>query len=269
MNEFLPDLFVESIQRLALGIECTDAMLGSRIGWPVEVALDGVPHPLPRHLRPPDANRWEPPTSLRVVPRRDSCRHAVLRTPVTPDTIGLRIVDREQRFVPRRLSIELGESTGGRSVRPALYPGATYPVSAGAVGMRGRIIRDGAALRWARVEARRTTDDVVVGRAFGDQHGEFLLVLHSEATRGADLILPFELTVAVFGPETPPDPGAIEGSDFDPLWDLPVEPVDLGPDGDQVLAGELLPDGYVSRPGSVREVEFSWHGLIREEFDFS
>src|SRR5690606_41956645 len=57
MNEFLPDLFVESIQRLALGIECTDAMLGSRIGWPVEVALDGVPHPLPRHLRPPDANR--------------------------------------------------------------------------------------------------------------------------------------------------------------------------------------------------------------------
>jgi hypothetical protein len=270
MNEFLPSSFAESIQRLALGIECQDAMLESRIGWPVDVAVDGVPHPLPQRLRGPDTSPWDEPTSLQVIARRDSCRHAVLLTAITVDAIAVRITDREQRFVPRRLSIELGDPIGaGRGVRPALYPGAAYPVNSGAVGMRGRIVRDGEPMRWARVEARRTPDDVVVGRGAGDEHGEFLLVLHSEARRGADLILPIELTVTVFGPDILPDPADFEAADVDPLWDLPVETVEQGSAGDQVLAGELLPNGYVSRPGSIRDVEFGWHGLIREEFDFS
>ncbi|MQA90391.1 MAG: hypothetical protein GEU90_09155 [Gemmatimonas sp.] len=270
MNEFLPAHYVESIQRLALGIECTDPLIRSRIGWPVRVTRDGSPFPIPSWKRDPDASRWEVPTVLEVLPRSDSCRHAVLLKSTTAEPIGLRIVDRSQRFVPRRLSIRLDEPIGGgRRVRPALFPGAAYPIPPGAVGVRGRILRNGEPMRWARAEARRTTDDVLVGRGFGDEHGEFVLVLEAEAGRGADLILPLTVTVIVFGPDVEADPDDFPDAAIDPLWDLPVEEAVIGPIGEEVLAGERLPAGYVSRPGSTRDVEFSWHGFVREEFDFS
>jgi hypothetical protein len=152
-------------------------------------------------------------------------------------------------------------------IRPALFPGAAYPLPAGAVGCRGRVtqVADGAPLRWARVLAERG-DGTVVGRAHGDENGEFLLLLNSAVVVGADLALPLAATVTVFGPGVPPSPSPGDPAD-DPLWDLPLEAADDTGFGEQVLAGEVEPDGYVA--GSVRTVEFGLDGLRSEEFDFS
>jgi hypothetical protein len=270
MNQFLESRFSESVRRLALGIECTDALLRMRVGMPIEVSMDGIPRPRPSHQRDPGGSRWDVQSVLEVIERHDSCRHVVLLRAGIEESVAIRIRDARQRYVARRIEVELPEPIGGgRAVRPALFPAAAYPLPAGAVGMRGRIERDGAPMRWARAEARRATDDVLVGRAHGDQHGEFVLLLQPEASRGADLILPLQVRVTVFGPGTAPDPEAVEGSAIDPLWDLPMEDAAIGAGGEETLRGERLPAGYVSRPNSSREVEFGWHGLVREEFDFS
>jgi hypothetical protein len=270
MNEVLATRWSESVRRLALGIEPTDPLIRSRIARRIDVALDGTPSPVPRRLRDPGASPWEEPTLLARVDRHRSCRHVVLAGPGVEDPIALRLDDPTQRYVPRRLSIRLPDPLGaGRRIRPTLYPGAAYGLAAGALGLRGRIVRDGEPMRWARAEARRTADDVVVGHAHGDQHGEFLLVLDQAASRGADLILPLEVQVTVFGPDDAPLPEDFPDADTDPLWDLPVEEVDLTVDAEGVLAGTTRPDGFTSRPGSIRAVTLSWHGLVREEFDFS
>ena len=270
MNEFLPSRYVESVARLALGIECQDALRRGRIGWPIEVTLDGTPRPLPAARRSPGESPWSEPTVLRVIGRKDSCRHLLIVERGVRDPVVIRILDATQRFAPRRLAIRLPDPvTLGRQVRPVLHAGAAYPVPAGAVGIRGRVLRDGEPMRWARVEAHRTTDDVLIGRGAGDEHGEFVLLLDPEASRGADLVLPLTVRVTVFGPDTQPDPDDFPEPEIDPLWDLPVEEAAITPAGEAVLAGESLPAGYVSRPGSIREVDFSWHGLVREQFDFS
>lgn len=270
MNEILASRWSESVRRLALGIEPTDPLIGSRIGQRVDVTLDGTPWPLPRRLRDPGASPWEEPTVLTRVDRHRSCRYAILQGPAVEDPVALRFEDPTQRYVPRRLLVRLPDPIGtGRRVRPTLHPGAAYGLPAGAVGVRGRIVRDGEPLRWARAEARRSVDDVLVGFAHGDQHGEFLLVLDQAASRGADLILPLEVEVTVLGPDTAPDPDDFPDADTDPLWDLPVEEVDLTVGAEEVLAGRTRPGGYASRPGSIRTVMLSWHGLVREEFDFS
>ena len=269
-NEFLPAVWDELVVRLALGIEPTDPLLRSRIGQPVRIARDGVPFPAPAHLRDPRVSRWEEQTVLRRVGRGDSCRFVLRVEPGVDDPIDLRIEDQSRRYVPRRLRIRLPDPIGsGRQIRPALLPGAAYGVPAGAVGVRGRIVRDGDPLRWCRVEARRVVDALLVGRAHGDEHGEFLLLLEPAASRGADLTLPVEVTVSVFGPDVAPDPDDVPNSAADPLWDLPLEEADLTAGADAVLAGLALPDGYVTRPNSVREVQVSWNGLVREQFDFS
>lgn len=270
MNQYFEDRWIESIRRLALGIECTDPLTRMRIGHPLIVRMDGVPEALPSWRRDPRTRPWDEADSLKTIRRKDSCRHIVLQRPGLTGPLAIRFEDREQRYVPRRIRIALPAPIGGgRQVRPALFPGAAYPLPAGVVGMRGRVTRSGAPLRWARVEARRVTDNVLVGRGQGDQHGEFVLILDAEASRGAELILPLRIRVTVFGPDTAPDPAAHAGSALDPLWDLPLEHATIDVAGAEVLAGERLPAGYVSRPGTIREVEFSWHGLVREEFDFS
>ena len=270
MNEFLSSRWVESVRRLALGIEPTDPIVRARIGHRIDIALDGTPLPVPGHLRDPSASPWDEATTLERIGRRDSGRHTLLFTGEVDEPIVLRLQDPARRYVPRRISIEMpNPMLGGRQVRPALFPGAAYGPPAGAVGMRGRIERDGEPMRWARVEARRAVDDLLVGRAHGDEFGEFLLLLDPAASRGADLILPLEVGVTVFGPDDAPDPDDFPDSSEDPYWDLPVESATLDADGEEVLAGRALPTDYVSRPNSSREVEFSWSGLVREQFDFS
>jgi hypothetical protein len=270
MNQFLASRFSESVSRLALGIEPTDPVIRSRIGQRIEVSIDGTPFPLPTRGRDASASPWVEQTVLRRIDRKDSCRHVLLFTREVAEPLGLRFQDPSERYVPRRLLVSLpNPMLAGRQIRPALFPGAAYGAPAGAMGMRGRVVRGGEPMRWARVEARRTVDDVRVGFAHGDEHGEFLLLLDASASRGADLILPLEVQVTVFGPDDEPDPDDFPDASVDPFWDMPVETVGLNPAGEAVLGGRELPAGYASRPNSIREVEFSWHGLVREEFDFS
>lgn len=271
MNEFLASRWSERVQRLALGLEPTDAVRRGRIGLPVSVTFDGVPHPPSRTRRDASLGPFAAQDVLERIVRTDSCRHRLLLRPGLTGPVDVRITDGARRFVPRRLRVALPAGPAPtRIARPALYPGAAYPVPAGAVGCRGRV-RIGAGgppLRWARVEARRG-DGTVVGRAQGDEHGEFLLLLAPGVVVGADLTLPLRATVEVFGPPAPPDPDAVPGADVDPLWDLPREVAAVSAAGEAVLAGTARPPGWVSRPGSVREVQFGLDGLRSEEFDFS
>lgn len=267
-NEFLASRWDERVTRLALGIEPTDALRRSRIASPLEVAADGVPYPQPRALRDPRAGPWDEADVLRRVQRRDTCRFVLTLKPGTAGPLDLRFLDRMQRFVPRRLSIHLPDPVGGgRVVRPALFPGAAYPLPAGALGVRGRVLRGGEPLRWARVEARRLSGGDVVGRAHGDEHGEFLLLLEPAAATGAELPRPLRVRIAVFGPDEPPDPEEATDPGVDPLWDLPLEEAELDGGGAAALDGTRLPDGY--REGVSREVVIGLGGPGREEFDFS
>jgi hypothetical protein len=267
-NEFLAPRWDELVARLALGIEPTDPVRRSRIAWPLEVAADGVPYPAPRTLRDPRAGPWDGTDVLRRVERRDSCRFVVTLRDGTAGPLELRFLDRAQRYVPRRMRIHLPDPVDtGRIVRPALFPGAAYPVPTGALGVRGQVLRGGVPMRWARVEARRPGGGAVVGRAHGDEHGEFLLLLEPAAAAGAELPRPLRVRVAVFGPDEPPDPDDAPDPAADPLWDLPLEEAELDGGGAEALAGARLPDGY--REGVSREVVIGLGGPGREKFDFS
>ena len=263
MNAFLPALFDERIERLILGIEPVDAQRGSRIAHPIDLRRDGVPYldgsvPIETFDGTPD-----PLGYLSVVPRHNSCRHAIVYPPGLKSPIGIRLFDRERRFVPRRLSYPVPADVTlagppSRIRRPALFPGAAYDVSPTATGLRGRITWKQAAanevpVRWARVRA--SIGGQIVGWAHGDDRGEFLLMLDNDAGGLGDLPAPLAATVTVFGPAAPvPIPAD------DPLGDLPLEA--LAADPDDVSDGRKLPPGYAATAHSTRSVTFELGTLL-------
>ncbi len=263
MNAFLPAAFDERVDRLLLGIEPVDAQRGARIARPIAVVLDGVPYlPGSQPILEFDA-ALDPLGDLNAVPRHNSCRYALVYPPGRTSPIGLRLVDRTRRFVPRRLSYPVPAdiaSAGppGRVRRPALFPGAAYDVSPTATGMRGRVTWKKATdhevpVRWVRVQA--SINGQIVGWAHGDDRGEFLLMLGNEAGGLGDLPAPLDATVTVFGPPAPvPIPAD------DPLGDLPVEA--LAADPDDVSAGRKLPPGYAATANSTRSVTFELGTLL-------
>jgi hypothetical protein len=103
----------------------------------------------------------------------------------------------------------------------------------------------------------------VVGRAHGDDRGEFLLLLDSAASGLGDLSLTLTAEVTVFGP---PGPGPVSN---DPLRDLPIET--LAADPDDVSPGEKLPAGYAATVHSSRAVDFPLGVLLthQEKFFFN
>jgi hypothetical protein len=245
-------------QRLALGIEVVDAQRGGRVALPLSVLLEGA----------------------RDVPvaRHDSCLYALVYRrglyrpppgPAEPALVTLRFLSGDRRFVPRRLQLRLldpaalaaeddadpvaGDPSllGRRRLRKvALFPGAGYDVGPAATGLRGRCRRalDGAPVRWVRVEA--WTQDAfggrvdLVGRAQGDDRGEFLLLVDPRAggVGPLDLVAGLDLVVDVHSPPTPDDvPLAVRAAD--PLWDLPVEPVTAAGPADAVSLGTKIPAG--------------------------
>ena len=269
MNEFLPRQFIERIERLLLGIEPIDALRGGRVAHPIDLVLDGVPY------QPSDRSRHDvfglpdPIGLLRKIPRHNSCRHALLYTPGAKSPITIRMYDRLRRFVPRRISYPIPAdintaSPPSRMRRPALFPGAAYDVSDRATGMRGRVTWNKSTTnevpaRWTRVEA--SIGGQVVGRAHGDDRGEFLLMLQSEAGGLGDLPSPLVAQVTVFGPSAP----ASIPSD-DPLGDLPLEA--LAADPDDVSSGTKLPPGYAATAQSSRPVTFQVGELVASEEKF-
>lgn len=277
-NLFLPERFSERVERLMLGIEPVDAQRGGRIAQPISVVIDGNPSAAPgsgaafvarsadddwaRVLGLPDAVG-----GLERLPRHDSCRHVLLARPALHGPLAIRLVDRQRRFAPRRIRYPLPASMdtpAPRVRRPALYPGAAYLLGDAATGLRGRVTWHAATTneqpaRWVRVEA--TIDGVVVGRAHGDDRGEFLLLLDNAAGGLGDLPQPLVATVTVFGPAAPP---AVPAGD--PFGDLPLEV--LAADPDDVSPGTRLPTGYAATAVSRRDVTFTPGRLLAQQPKF-
>ena len=169
MNQFLTNQFVENVQRLALGLEPIDSERRGRIAHPIKVTFNTAALGFPR----------------RSVLRHDSCLYTLLYEPGTTDRVDLRFVDSARRFVPRFLRVPILTAAVAESRlythrvrRPMLFPGAAYDISATVTGLRGRVVRavpnKEVIVRWARVEARLPHSGVLVGRAHGDDRGEFL-----------------------------------------------------------------------------------------------
>ena len=266
---------------LAIGFEPLDALRGGRVGTPLRFEIEG-PRPLPAATEGASYHRQSGPGPLRpVIDRHDSCLYALLYHQVQPYTqppqqlpmplaglVNLRIYDHRRRFVPRRFAVPLppllGENDPPRAQRvrrPLLFPGAACELSSRATGIRARVLRAGAPLRWTRVEATLAGGEVV-GRAHGDDRGEFLLVLDPSAAPAVELVDPLSVRVTVYAPAVAPLPLPPDLLAQDFLWDLPLESLPAPGAPDLVSTGEQLPAGYVKTAGSSRLVPFRLGRLI-------
>jgi hypothetical protein len=290
VNEFLATRFVENVQRLALGLEPVDAVRRARIPHPIHVVVEGKPftdplaQPARLYLENLRDQGLELSDVMLPIPRHPSCRHALLFEPPAKEHVDVRFFERQQRFVPRRLRFPLpavanpadatlwdGIPVSQRSRRPGLFPGAAYDVTDSATGLRGRVVRPDPLdalkrirVRWPRVVAKQ--NGAIVGRAHGDQNGEFVLLLAPEAVPGVELAIPLQLEVTAFGPPPPPPPPppplppAIVRQ-VDPLWDVPLELAAApGVTPDSVTAGEVVPTNYTD--SATRTVVFTYGALI-------
>ena len=278
MNQFLPTRFDELIHRLALGIEPIDAQRNRRLSYELQLGYDqsiaGLKRPLfERHASNLFALRYQsgvPDQFKRVDLRFFDLSHSRY----TPEN------DR-RRIVPRRLRIplldeavvEADETTTRmdfrrRIRRPAFFPGAAYDFSTTATGLRGRVTRGGRKMRWARVVAVLKGSTIVVGRAHGDDRGEFLLLINARVASGSAWPDPLEISVSVFGPDPEPAPIPIDLPAKDPLWDLPLEPL-VAPEVavDTVATGEALPANYTK--SVTQDITFVLGRCLYEEFEIT
>jgi hypothetical protein len=224
--------------RLAVGVECIDALTE-------------------RHVETPVVVRREPPSGIESHGFRatqapiDFESSGLARFKLRHDgrigsTIFVRVDDQHRRYVPRRFEIrpwavnQLDETAGAPYVRvrnrvltTVLWPGTAYSFAGGTTLIRGRVMRDGRPARWTRVQAR-TLSNLDAGAAHVDDRGEFVLPvvelgqnpLRSTAT----------VVLSVFGPRV------IAPTDSrDRCADLDVESVDQT----AVLPGPLVSTGLV------------------------
>ena len=275
MNQLLPEVFAERVERLMLGIEPRDAMRAGRIAKPIDVVLDGVPLDRSAAWIPVGpALAWDrlfgvPDAigALTRIPRHHSCRHALLFGSGMVAAVTIRLFDRQRRFAPRRIRYPLPANiriASPRVRRPALYPGAAYDISDAVTGLRGRVTwnqpgSNEVPARWVRVEA--VINGQIVGRAHGDDRGEFLLLLDSSAGGLGDLPTLLTAQVTVFGP-----PARLPVPANDPLGDLPLEVLPADPD--DISPGQRLPPGYVSTVLCSRPVDFELGRLLTQQNKF-
>jgi hypothetical protein len=289
VNAFGADLETRIAHRLALGIEPRDFAREGRLHHPVRVDIEGsgpwtpgAPSDERRSYRRPMRRGDVRPS----VSRHDTCRHVLLYHPALTDRVDLRIWDHSRRYAPRRLRIPLitladvmnAEEAGAplppepRIRRPTLFPGAAYDVGYVATGLRGRVVRDGQPMRWARVAASLPVAGApVVGRAHGDDRGEFLLLLSSQAVSGAELPASLDVRVSIFGPQDIPTPNPTNLPTLDAWWDLPLEELPAAGDPDPVSPGDALPPTYVE--GAQRMISFRYGHILSklnevDDFDF-
>jgi hypothetical protein len=250
MNEFLPQNWVERVERLALGLEPVDAARGTRMAQPFDIVFDEAAQGLPRPR----------------IRRHNSCLFILLYEsdlPALPTRVKLRFLERARdlrlgpsdfarRFVPRLISFPLKavaaaeqQKISDRIRRPWLFPGAAYEVCVTATGLRGRVSRNGQPARWARIVATQRGNGTVVGRAHGDDRGEFLLLISPEGSGIGDLPASLALTINVMCRAVAP---AQSTQAPDPFWDLPEEvaldPLPGNPFIDPVAKGDTLPASF-------------------------
>lgn len=263
-----PHETVEDVRRLALGIEPIDRVRRKAPVHPVRIDIErGLPH-TPK----PPINRYCFAQSINKAPetlcRHFSGRYTLRYYPSLKSRILLRIYDHHRYYVPRRLivpllteaavkAIEEAEQQDyyvGRVRHPVLFPGAAYDVQSTATGLRGRVLRDGKPMRWCYIEGRLTATGALVGRARGDDRGEFLLLLAPSAVPASDLSATTQVRITLFGPATAPVPTTAELPAQDPLWDLPSEQLPNPGEIDEVSAGNVIPIDYVQSVSASRDV---------------
>jgi hypothetical protein len=269
----MPTRYLERRHELAVGLEAVDAVRGSRVTGPL-LALREVPVPADARHRLA-AERRLVTGLLPALRRLESCRHTLLRSEVRYDPadpwVEVRLVEGRgqlvpRRFVPRRLRIPLTDPAAhdttplaGLIRRPALMPGAAYPIHASATVLRGRVLRGGEPVRWARVEALApdgpTTcpgalSEDLLAVAHGDDRGEFLLVLPPAAATVGAVTLTTTLCIRAWAHDPPPADAETRATD--PHWDLPREDLPATEAGARIEAGWLRPASHTH--GVVRRV---------------
>ncbi|MDR7115583.1 hypothetical protein [Caulobacter sp. BE254] len=248
MNLFTPQPYDELIRRLALGVEAFDGARQQPVPGGISITADG-------------------PALRRRFERRGGSRFALLHdklSTVTDEVFTVRLLNADgagRRYVPRRLrllvpKLAVAETrpASQRGCRPRLFPGAAYPVMEAATGVRGQAVRTTGGprrpARWTRVVATIPAGQsdlslaTVVGRAFGDDRGEFLLMLAAGAASGTP-VATLAVRLSVFArPVEPAAPVPGDAAYGDPLWDAPLEQPDLTNADDPVLLGTAMPAGW-------------------------
>lgn len=292
MNALGAELETRLVHRLALGLEPLDAARGGRLHYPVRMDVEGkLPWApgAPGDARRPYRRAMRRGDVRPSISRNNTGRHVLLYHPALASRIDVRIYDHERRYAPRRFRIPLVSlddvldaeeagaplPAGSRIRRPVLFPGAAYEVGELATGLRGRVLRDNRPMRWARVDAfLDTATGPLVGRAHGDDRGEFLLLLSPRAAPGAELPEVLNVRVMIYGPKDASTPTSPSLPQEDAWWELPLEQLPPAGAPDPVSAGEILPSHpslYVE--GSRRVISFRYsHILTRSDgitdFDF-
>jgi len=262
MNDFVAESYTERIDKLAVGFEPLDPLLGGRLTRPVRMEVEG-----------------EAPRA--AIDRHHSCLHVLLYQPSLKDTVVVRVWEASRWYVPRRMRIPLltaaeaelrqitQKTVAHRVRRPVLFPGAAYDANGSSTGLRGRVVRgDGSPVRWARIEARLPAGNVLVGRAHGDDRGEFFLLLAAPPPPATDLTDPLNVRVTAFGRLVPPVPVPPDLPGEDPWWDLPEEQLAAPGDPDPAAAGEVMPAGWASTAASTRIIPFRLGRVLSGVDDF-
>jgi hypothetical protein len=172
---------VPVLHRLALGLLTRDAANDRATAAPLRAGWEASGHLLPR-----GGPAWWPCVDLERVGQG---RFRLRATPARPDILTVRLVDPTRRYVARRLGVTLWPyadlvdplpahliTVAARTLPVWLLPGAAYPVPRGTTAIRGRVSIQGDPLPWARIDAV-DTGGTVLGRAHGDDRGEFLVLL--------------------------------------------------------------------------------------------
>ena len=248
------------LHRLALGVECLDAIIGRRVRTDVAVGREVDVRLLPRGFGP----EW-PCVSLES---KGIGRSQIRFDVTTPEAVRLRLVDPQRRFVARRFDLplwKLDEILGAdgtppvvpaasRILRPWLWPGSAAELPWGMTVIRGAVRTGDVPVRWARLAAVRHAD-AVVGHGHADERGEFLIVVTDTGSLPppAPSILDIDLRVSAPDPATAP---AVDPDD--PYADLVVEPLTRPSNpplpvelDNPVLRGTATPAGYVANTAAV------------------
>jgi hypothetical protein len=190
---------VTAIHRLALGVECFDALHGRLVLTPVRVGrqVDS------RYLRTPLDPAW-PCLNLE---RSGPARFKLRQVPSIGSSLIVRFDDPQRRYVPRRFIVHswpasaLDESSAqpyvpvrSRVLRSWLWPGSAYPFPRGTTMVRGRVTHNTKPVRWARLTAWGPTDEVA-GRAHADDRGEFVLVITNPGQNPVEATIPVDIEV--------------------------------------------------------------------------
>jgi len=272
------------IRRLALGVEFEDYLRDAELIFPLRVEIErDSPHVSPSPARKYDFKQLgtQLPDGLL---RSNSGRYSLTYYPGIREQIDLRCYDYERNYIPRRFRVplltlqdvidieedEIPDYTFARIRQVVMFPGAAYHCHPQVTGLRGRVERDGAPMRWVYVEVRMPGNLNIIARTRGDDRGEFLLLLPPQSFTASDLSNTLDLEISIVGPVTKPVPATENLPQQDQLWDLPLE--ELPPAGgiDDVASGESYPAGYVTALSSVRTVTFVIGRLLtgRDEDDF-